>query len=91
MRLKILYPVIDGEITGGNMICLKIIEEGLRKNYAVVVNCPAEGKFTHILREKGLKVYNIDTRHIFYFHSAIKLAVIIKKDGPMTVISWTSC
>ena len=31
MRLKILYPVIDGEITGGNIIALWIIEELLKR------------------------------------------------------------
>jgi len=79
--LKILYPIIDGEITGGNMICLKIIEEALKRGYPVVVNSPSEGRFTHILRGKGIKVYNIDTRRTFRFDSAIKLAYIIKGEG----------
>jgi glycosyltransferase involved in cell wall biosynthesis len=87
--LKILYPIIDGEITGGNMICLRIIEESIKRGYAVIVNSPTEGKFTHILREKGLKVYNIDTRRTFRFDSAIKLAGIIKKEGINLVHSHT--
>jgi len=78
--LKILYPIINGEVTGGNMICLRIIEEALKKGYAVVVNSPTEGKFTDILREKGIKVYNIDTRRSFRFDSAIKLARVIRKE-----------
>ena len=52
MKLKILYPVIDGEITGGNIIALRIIEEDLRRGYGVVVNSPTEGKFTRLLKEK---------------------------------------
>ena len=79
--MKILYPIIDGEITGGNMICLKIIEEALKRGYPAVVNSPTEGRFTRILREKGIKVYNIDTRRTFRFDSAIKLAYIIKGEG----------
>ncbi len=79
--MKILCPIIDGEVTGGNLICLRIIEESLKRGYGVVVNSPTEGKFTHLLREKGLKVYNIDTRRTFRFDSAIKLAYIIKKEG----------
>ena len=79
--MKILYPIIDGEITGGNMICLKIIEEALKRGYPAVVNSPTEGRFTRILREKGIKVYNIDTRRTFRFDSAIKLAYIIKEEG----------
>ena len=79
--MKILYTIIDGEITGGNIVCLQIIEESLKRGYAVVVNSPSEGKFTHILKEKGIKVYNIDTRHLFDFGSIKKLAEIIKKEG----------
>jgi len=79
--LKILCPIIDGEVTGGNLICLRIIEESLKRGYGVVVNSPTEGKFTHLLREKGIKVYNIDTRRTFRLDSAIKLAYIIKKEG----------
>ncbi|OGX15724.1 MAG: hypothetical protein A2166_03070 [Omnitrophica WOR_2 bacterium RBG_13_41_10] len=79
--MKILYPIIDGEITGGNIICFKIIEEALKRGYQTIVNSPAEGKFTHLLKEKGIKVYNIDTRRTFRLDSAIKLARIIKKEG----------
>lgn len=81
MNLKILYPVINGEITGGNMICLRIMEEALKRRYQVIVNSPTEGKFTKILRARGLKVYNIDTQRSFRLDSAIKLALIIKKEG----------
>ncbi len=94
MKLKILYPVIDGEITGGNIICLRIIEESLRRGYQVIVNSPTEGKFTDILKEKGIKVYHLDTRRTFRIDNAIKLAWMIKKEnvnlihshGPLGVI-----
>lgn len=79
--MKIIYPVIDGEITGGNIICLKIIKESLSRGYGVIVNSPTEGKFTQLLRERGIKVYSIDTRRIFRLDSVIKLAWVIKKEG----------
>lgn len=79
--MKILYLIINGEITGGNIICLRIIEECLKNNHKVIVNSPTEGKFTDLLKEKGIKVYNIDTRRIFQLGNAIKLAYIIKKEG----------
>ncbi len=87
--MKILYPIIDGEISGGNIICLYIIEEALRRGYDVIVNSPTEGKFTRILRERGIKVHNIDTRRSFRFDSAIKLVRIIKKEGINLVHSHT--
>jgi len=89
MRLKILYPVIDGEITGGNIIALRIIEEAIRRGCAAVVNSPTEGRFTRLLREKGVMVYNIDTRRTFRLDSALRLAGIIKKEGIGLVHSHT--
>lgn len=89
MKLRILYPVIDGEITGGNIIALRIIEEDLRSGYGVVVNSPTEGKFTRLLKEKGLKVYHIDTRKTFRLDSAFRLAYVIKKEGINLIHSHT--
>lgn len=89
MKLRILYPVIDGEITGGNIIALRIIEEDLRRGYGVVVNSPTEGKFTRLLKEKGLKVYHIDTRRTFRLDSAFRLACVIKKEGINLIHSHT--
>lgn len=80
-KMKILYPIINGEVTGGNIMCLKIIEESIRRGYRVVVNSPTEGKFTSLLRERGVRVYNIDTRRTFRLDSAIRLACVIKKEG----------
>lgn len=89
MKLKILYPVIDGEITGGNIIALRIIEEDLRRGYGVVVNSPTEGRFTRLLKEKGLKVYHIDTRKTFRLDSAFRLAYVIKKESINLIHSHT--
>jgi len=81
MELKILYPIIDGEITGGNIVALRIIEEVLKRGGKAVVNSPSEGKFTQLLRKKGVRVYSIDTGRIYRLDSVIKLAGVIKKEG----------
>jgi len=80
MNARILYHIIDGEVTGGNIICLKILEEALRRGYQAIVSSPSKGRFTDILRQKGINVYNINTRGLFRFDSAIKLACLIKKE-----------
>lgn len=87
--MKILYPIIDGEVTGGNIIALWIIEELLERGGQAVVNSPSEGKLTDILRNKGIKVYNIDTRRSFNLGSAIKIARIIKEEDIDLVHSHT--
>jgi glycosyltransferase involved in cell wall biosynthesis len=87
--LKILYPVIDGEITGGNIVCLRLIEEALKRGYEVIVNSPKPGKFTDIVQAKGIKVYSVNIRRSFYLWGAVKLACIIKQEGVDLVHSHT--
>lgn len=78
--MKILYPIIDGEISGGNIICLKIIKEALKRGYGVAVTSPGSGKFTDILKEEGISVYFLRLKRTFYFHRALILASFIKKE-----------
>ncbi len=77
---KILYPIIDGQITGGNIVCLHLIEAALNQGWDVLVNSPSEGRFCDILREKKVKVYHLDTTRSFNWLSAVKMAQLIKKE-----------
>ena len=81
LDMKILYPIIDGEVTGGNVICLQLIEEALRQGWQVTVNSPTDGGFVEMLHGKGVKVYHIDTGRSFRFDSAMKLAGIVRKEN----------
>ncbi len=77
---KILYPIIDGQVTGGNIVCLHLIEAALNQGWDVLVNSPSEGQFCDILREKKVKVYHLDTTRSFNWLSAVKMAQLIKKE-----------
>ena len=77
---KILYPIIDGQVTGGNIVCLHLIEAALNQGWDVLVNSPSEGRFCDILREKKVKVYHLDTTRSFNWLSAVKMAQLIKKE-----------
>lgn len=78
---KILYPIIDGQVTGGNIVCLHLIEAALNQGWDVLVNSPSEGRFCDIIREKKVKVYHLDTTRSFNWLSAVKMAQLIKKEG----------
>ncbi|MGB3649803.1 MAG: glycosyltransferase family 4 protein [Rivularia sp. (in: cyanobacteria)] len=77
---KILYPIIDGQVTGGNIVCLHLIEAALNQGWDVLVNSPSDGKFCDILREKKVKIYHLDTTRSFNWLSAVKMAQLIKKE-----------
>ncbi|MGF1673952.1 MAG: glycosyltransferase family 4 protein [Rivularia sp. (in: cyanobacteria)] len=77
---KILYPIIDGQVTGGNIVCLHLIEAALNQGWDVLVNSPSEGRFCDFLREKKVKVYHLDTTRSFNWLSAVKMAQLINKE-----------
>ena len=78
--MKILYPVIDGEITGGNIICQYLIGEAIKRNHQVVVNSPTIGPFTQALANQGIAAYNVETRQPHRLDKATALAAIVRKE-----------
>ncbi len=87
--MRILYPIINGEITGGNMICLAFIDEAVNRGWKIFVNSPTEGGFTEIIKDKCEKIYHFDTRKFYNLQEAIKLSVAIKKDNVDLIHSHT--
>jgi glycosyltransferase involved in cell wall biosynthesis len=88
-NFKILYPIIDGQVTGGNIICLYLIEEAINRGWTVIVNSPNDGPFCDILRAKGVSIYNLDTSHSYYWNVAVEMANLIKKQDISLIHSHT--
>lgn len=86
---KILYPIIDGQVTGGNIVCLYLIEEALNRGWEVIVNSPTDGPFCDIIRAKGVRIYHLDTSRSFYWNIAVKMAKLIKSQKISLIHSHT--
>jgi len=78
--MRILYPIIDGEVTGGNIICLQFINEAQKRGWDVVVNSPAKGSFIDMIRDKCARIYHIDTSRSFRLDKSVELMKAIKKE-----------
>ncbi|AFY43910.1 glycosyltransferase [Nostoc sp. PCC 7107] len=76
---KILYPIINGQVTGGNIVCLNIIDEALRRGWDVLVNSPTEGSFCEMLRQRGVSIYHLNTSRSFHWDAAINMAKLARK------------
>lgn len=87
--MKVLYPIIDGEISGGNMICLRFIEAAQKKGWDVFVNSPGGGDFIEMIRNKCAGIYHVDTTRSFRLDKSVKLAKIIKAEKINVVHSHT--
>ncbi len=75
--MRILYPIIDGEVTGGNIICLQFIKEAQERGWDVFVNSPAKGDFIDMITDKCARVYHIDTTRSFRLDRSVELMKII--------------
>lgn len=78
--MKVLHAVIDGEIAGGQTVCLQIIEAFLRDGHQAVVISPSEGPFTELLRKKEIPVFLIPVQNTYSFQRAFQLARLIKRE-----------
>jgi len=77
--MKILYIVIDGKISGGNKVCLSILQAAKKAGCKTELLSPNEGALTDMLRNQGVKVYIQRLTRSFHFHQALKLVKLIKK------------
>ena len=78
--MRILYPIIDGEVTGGNVICFQFIKEAQKKGWDVLVNSPAKGKFIDMIRDRCARIYHIDTTRSFRLDKSVEMMKMIKKE-----------
>lgn len=77
-QVKLLYPIIDGQVTGGNVVCLYLIDEALGRGWDVVVTSPADGPLCDAIRQKGVPVFHIDTRRSFNLGAAVRIARLVR-------------
>ncbi|NJL10430.1 MAG: glycosyltransferase family 4 protein [Calothrix sp. SM1_7_51] len=76
---KVIFPIINGEISGGNIVCLHLIDEALSRGWEVIVNSPTDGTFCEMLRQRGVGIYHLNTNRSFRWDTAWKMAEIIKR------------
>jgi glycosyltransferase involved in cell wall biosynthesis len=80
-KIKILYLVIDGKVSGGNNVCVSILRAAKDRGYEVALLSPNEGPLTTALEKEGIKVHLVSLTRSFYFHQALRLAWLLKKGG----------
>lgn len=78
--MKVLHTAINGEIAGGQKVCLQIMEALLEEGHQAIVVSPNEGPFTELVRKKGIPVFQIPFEKTYSFHRAFQLARLIKKE-----------
>ncbi|MBD3183894.1 glycosyltransferase [Candidatus Poribacteria bacterium] len=78
--MNILYTVTHGHFTGGNVVCLRVIEEALKRKWKVFINSPSNGEFINYLKEKYVNVYYINTTRSFRIDKCLQISRVLKKN-----------
>ncbi len=76
--MNVLYAVIHGEIAGGQIVCLQIIEALVREGHQALVISPSEGPFTDLLRKKKIPVFIIPFEKTYFFHRAFQVTRLLR-------------
>lgn len=79
--MKVAHVVVSGEIAGGQIICLKMIEALKKRGGEAIVISPTAGVFTHGLTKDQIPVHFLPFRKTYHFHNAFQLAGILKREG----------
>ncbi len=78
--MKVLHAVIHGEIAGGQIVCLQIIEALIREGHQALVISPTEGPFTELLRKKKIPFALIPFEKTYSFHRTFQVAWLLRKE-----------
>ncbi len=78
--MNVLHAVIHGEVAGGQMVCLQIIEALVQQGHQALVISPSEGPFTELLRKKKISVFIMPFEKTYFFHRAFQVANLLRKE-----------
>ena len=88
--MKILYIVIDGNISGGNKVCTSILHGAKNAGHEVELLSPNAGPLTIALENKGIIVHKLSLARSFHLNKAIELAALLKREKIDLVHTHTS-
>ena len=76
--MNVLFSLLSADIAGGQKVCLGIIKHLKQSNHQIFVTLPGYGPLVDILEKLNVEVKFVNTRKLFYLHSILRLAWIIK-------------
>ena len=76
--MRIVYTVLDGRMSGGQVICGNIMTTACDSGHDVCLVTPNRGEFTDELAEKNIDVYTIPMERTFHFSQAIVFARFLR-------------
>jgi glycosyltransferase involved in cell wall biosynthesis len=77
--MKILYVVIDGKVSGGNNICMTLLEAAAKVGYEVEVLTPSVGALINLLQQQKIKIHILALARSFHLHQSIQLTKLLKE------------
>lgn len=88
--MKILFVVLDGNISGGNNIATVMLRAAAKQGFDIELLSPTPGELTQALEAEGIKVHLVPLGRSFRFDRAIRLANHLKNSQIDLVHSHTT-
>lgn len=78
--MRIGHLVIAGDVAGGQMVALRLLQAARRRGDEGFVIAPAPGPFVDLVRAEGLDVHFLDVNRTFRVGDAWRLARLLRRE-----------
>ena len=76
--MRIVYTVLDGRMSGGQVICGHLMADALSAGHQVCLITPSQGEFTEKLKSSSIEVVQMPMERTFFFHRAVAFAKFLR-------------
>ncbi|HCU79988.1 MAG: hypothetical protein CL789_04580 [Chloroflexi bacterium] len=76
--MRVVYTVLDGRLSGGQVICGHLMSAALSAGHQVCLITPSLGEFTDQLQSRAIEVIQIPMERTFFFHRAVTFAKFLR-------------
>ena len=76
--MRIVYTVLDGRMSGGQVICGHLMASAISAGHQVCLITPSQGEFTEKLKSRSIEVVQMPMERTFFFHRAVAFAKFLR-------------
>ena len=76
--MRIVYTVLDGRMSGGQVICGHLMAAAVSAGHQVCLITPSLGEFTEQVKSRSIEVVQMPMERTFFFHRSVSFAKFLR-------------
>ena len=76
--MRIVYTVLDGRMSGGQVICGHLMAAAVSAGHQVCLITPSLGEFTEQVKSRSIEVIQMPMERTFFFHRSVAFAKFLR-------------